>query len=91
MVFLLAALCVMAGEGIPLMLSVQEGDYALQESEALIDDYLLAEAASWTDNRIVFMDMATLGAFPQWYFSRQGVDSMFGWDYESALTVRNQT
>ncbi len=91
MVFLLAALCVMAGEGIPLMLSVQEGDYALQESEALIDDYLLAEAASWTDNRIAFMDMATLGAFPQWYFSRQGVDSMFGWDYESALTVRNQT
>ncbi len=91
MLFLLIALCVMAGEGIPLMLSVQEGDDALQESETLIDDYLLAEAAAWTDNRIAFMDMATLGAFPQWYFARQGVDSMFGWDYENALTVRNQT
>lgn len=91
MLFLLIALCVMAGEGIPLMLSMQEGEYALEESEALIDDYLLAEAASWTDNRIAFMDMATLGAFPQWYFARQGVDSMFGWDYANALTVRNQT
>lgn len=89
--FLLAALCVMVGEGVPLMLSIQEGDHALQESEALIDDYLLAEAAAWTDNRIALMDMATLGAFPQWYFARQGVDSMFGWDYENALTVRNQT
>lgn len=91
MLFLLIALCVMAGEGIPLMLSLQEGEDALQESETLIDDYLLAEAAAWTDNRIAFMDMATLGAFPQWYFARQGVDSMFGWDYENALTVRNQT
>lgn len=89
--FLLIALCVMVGEGVPLMLSLQEGDYALQDSEALIDDYLLAEAASWTDNRIALMDMATLGAFPQWYFARQGVDSMFGWDYESALTAQNQT
>lgn len=89
--FLLIALCVMVGEGVPLMLSLQEGDYALQDSEALIDDYLLAEAASWTDNRIALMDMATLGAFPQWYFARQGVDSMFGWDYENAQTVRNQT
>ncbi len=91
MLFLLIALCVMAGEGIPLMLSVQEGEDALQESETLIEDYLLADAAAWTDNRIAFMDMATLGAFPQWYFARQGVDSMFGWDYENALTVRNQT
>lgn len=91
MIFLLAALCVMAGEGISLMLSLQEGDYALQEEEVLIDDYLLAEAASWTDNRIALMDMATLGAFPQWYFARQGVDSMFGWDYENAMTARNQT
>lgn len=89
--FLLIALCVMAGEGIPLVLSVQEGDDALQESEVLIDNYLLAEAAAWTDNRIAFLDMATLGAFPQWYFARQGVNSMFGWDYENALTVRNQT
>lgn len=89
--FLLIALCVMVGEGVPLMMSLQEGDYALQDSETLIDDYLLAEAASWTDNRIALMDMATLGAFPQWYFARQGVDSMFGWDYENALTVRNQT
>ena len=72
------------------MLSIQEGDHALQESEALIDDYLLTEAAAWTDNRIALMDMATLGAFPHWYFARQGVDSMFGWDYENALTVRNQ-
>lgn len=88
--FLLAALYVMVGEGAPLMMSLQEGDYALRDSEALIDDYLLAEAASWTDNRIAFMDMATLGAFPQWYFARQGVDSMFGWDYESALTAQNQ-
>lgn len=89
--FLLIALCVMVGEGLPLMMSLQEGDYALQDSEALIDDYLLAEAASWTDNRIALMDMATLGAFPQWYFARQGVDSMFGWDYENAMTVQNQT
>lgn len=88
--FLLIALCVMVGEGIPLMLSMQEGGYALQDSEALIDDYLLAEAASWTDNRIALMDMATLGAFPQWFFSRQDVDTMFGWDYEYALTARNQ-
>lgn len=88
--FLLVILCVMVGEGLPLMLSVQEGDYALRDSEALIDDYLLAEAASWTDNRTALMDMATLGAFPQWYFARQGVDSMFGWDYENALTARNQ-
>lgn len=91
MLFLLIILCVMVGEGIPLMLSIQEGDYALQDSEALMEDYLLAEAASWTDNRVALMDMATLGAFPQWYFARQGVDSMFGWDYENALTVRNQT
>lgn len=91
MIFLLAALCVMVAEGLPLMRSLQDGDYALQESEALADDYLLAEAASWTDNRVALMDMATLGAFPQWYFSRQGVDSMFGWDYENSMTVRNQT
>lgn len=91
MLFLLIALCVMVGDGIPLILSLQEGEYALQDSEALIDDYLLADAVSWTDNRIALMDMATLGAFPQWYFSRQGVDSMFGWDYENALTMRNQT
>lgn len=91
MFFLLVVLCVMVGEGMPLMLSLQEGDSALQDSEALIEEYLLAEAASWTDNRIALMDMATLGAFPQWYFARQGVDSMFGWDYENALTARNQT
>lgn len=91
MLFLLIALCVMIGESIPLMLSMQEGDYAIQQGEELIDEYLLAEAASWTDNRVALMDMATLGAFPQWYFARQGVDAMFGWDYENALTVRNQT
>ena len=90
-IFLLIALCVMVGEGVPLVMSMQTGEHALQDSEALIEDYLLAEAASWTDNRIALMDMATLGAFPQWYFARQGVDSMFGWDYENALTVRNQT
>lgn len=73
------------------MLAMQEGDHALQEDQALIDDYLLAEAASWTDNRIALMDMATLGAFPQWYFARQGVKSTFGWDYENAMTARNQT
>lgn len=91
MIFLLAALCVMVGAGVPLMLTMQEGDHALQEDQALIDDYLLAEAASWTDNRIALMDMATLGAFPQWYFARQGVKSTFGWDYENAMTARNQT
>ncbi len=88
--FLLIALCVMVGEGIPLVLSMQEGDYALREDETLIDNYLLAEAAAWTDNRVALMDMATLGAFPQWYFACQDVDSMFGWDYENAQTVRNQ-
>lgn len=91
MIFLLASLCVMVGAGVPLMLAMQEGDHALQEDQALIDDYLLAEAASWTDNRIALMDMATLGAFPQWYFARQGVKSTFGWDYENAMTARNQT
>lgn len=89
--FLMIALGVMVGEGIPSMLSMQEGNYALEQGEELIDEYLLAEAASWTDNRVALMDMATLGAFPQWYFARQGVDTMFGWDYENALTVRNQT
>lgn len=89
-IFLVAALLTIVGSNIPLILSTRDGDYALQKDKELIKDYLLDEAAACTDNRVAVMDIANLGAFPQWYFKCQGIDVMFGWDYENAKTVQNQ-
>lgn len=91
LIFLLIALCVIAGESIPQILSLQDGNQILQENQDMVSDYLLAEAASYTDNRVVLMDLANLGAFPQWYFAARGVDTMCGWDFDSAYTTRNLT
>lgn len=90
-VFLLIALCVIVGENIPQILSLQDGDHISEENQDIISDYLLEEAASCTDNRVVLMDLANLGAFPQWYFASRGVDTMCGWDFDSADTTRNLT
>ncbi len=89
-VFLIAALLAMVGSNIPAVLSMRDGDYVLQRDKQLIDDYLLDEAAACTKNRVAIMDIANLGAFPQWYFKCQDIDVMFGWDYENAKTVQNQ-
>lgn len=89
-IFLVIALGVMVGGNIPTLLSIQDGNSILENDKEMISDYLLDEAAFCTDNRVALMDMATLGAFPEWYFACQDVDVMFGWDYENALTVRNQ-
>ncbi|MDE7019260.1 MAG: hypothetical protein K2P65_17105, partial [Lachnospiraceae bacterium] len=89
-VFLIAALLVMVGSNIPAVLSTRDGDYVLQRDKQLINDYLLDEAAACTKNRVAIMDIANLGAFPQWYFKCQDIDVMFGWDYENAKTVQNQ-
>ncbi len=90
-IFLLIALCVMAGENVPQILAMQDGTYALEASGEMAADYLLDEAASYTDNRVVLLDMTELGAFPQWYFASRGVDTMCGWDFDSAFTTRNLT
>lgn len=88
--FLAVALLAMAGGNIETVLSAQDGNYILERDKEMAADYLLNEAAACTDNRVALMDMATLGAFPQWYFVCENVDTMFGWDYENALTVQNQ-
>lgn len=88
--FLVIALGVMVGGNLPVVLSMQDGDSVLQKETELIESYLLDEAASCTENRVALMDMSSLGAFPQWYFANRGVDTMFGWDFENALTVQNQ-
>lgn len=88
--FLAAALLVMVGGNIEAALSPLDGNYILERDKEMAADYLLDEAAACTDNRVALMDMATLGAFPQWYFVCENVDTMFGWDYENALTVQNQ-
>ncbi|MCM1039709.1 MAG: 6-pyruvoyl-tetrahydropterin synthase-related protein [Ruminococcus sp.] len=90
-VFLVIALCVIVGENIPQIASLGDGNRVLQENEAFVTDYLLEEAAAYTDNRVVLMDLTRLGAFPQWYFAGRGVDTMGGWDFDSALTTRNLT
>lgn len=90
-IFLLIALCVLAGENIPQILSLQDGSHVLKNNQDMVSDYLLDEAASYTDNRVLLMDMNTLGAFPQWYFAARDVDTMGGWDFDSAPTARNLT
>lgn len=88
--FLAAALLAMVGGNLETVLSSQDGNYILESDKEMAADYLLDEAAACTDNRVALMDMATLGAFPQWYFVCENIDTMFGWDYENALTVQNQ-
>ncbi|MCM1253733.1 MAG: 6-pyruvoyl-tetrahydropterin synthase-related protein [Clostridium sp.] len=88
--FLVIALVVMTGSNIPALLTMEDGTHILETDRELIGEYLLDEAAACTDNRVALMDMTTLGAFPQWYFTRQDVDVMFGWNYENALTIQNQ-
>ena len=88
--FLAIALLAMVGGNLETVLASQDGNYILESDKEMAADYLLDEAAACTDNRVALMDMATLGAFPQWYFVCENVDTMFGWDYENAFTVQNQ-
>ena len=88
--FLAIALLAMVGGNLETVLSLQDGNYILESDKEMAADYLLDEAAACTDNRVALMDMATLGAFPQWYFVCENIDTMFGWDYENALTIQNQ-
>ncbi len=82
------------GENVPTLLTFHEGlqyrnELAYQE-EKTAEDYLLEEAAACTDSRVALIDIARLGAFPQWYFASRGIAMMTGWDYENAPTVQNQ-
>ncbi len=77
-----------AAESIFSLMNRQEfGDTAAKE-EALVTDYLLEEAVNCTDNKVALVDNASLGAFPHWYFVQHGINDMYGWDYENAMTVR---
>lgn len=89
-VFLLLMLGAMVGENVPAMTALRDGTAVLEQDREMVEEYLLEEAASCTDNRLALMDQTTLGAFPHWYFTRQGIDTMYGWDFENALTVWNQ-
>lgn len=61
-----------------------------QSKEQIVSDYLLADAVSYTSNRVALIDLTTLGAYPHWYFVSQGADTMYGWDFENSYTARNQ-
>ena len=90
LIFLILMLGIMAGENIPMLSSLQDGNLILEKDREMTSGYLLEKAASLTDNRVALMDNTTLGAFPHWYFTRQDVDTMYGWDFENSLTVWNQ-
>lgn len=89
-VWLAVLLGVCVAGSIPEIARMQDGSGQVKEDEAKIKTYLLQEAAEAADNRVALLDNTALGDFPHWYFAAQGVDSMFGWDFENALTVRNQ-
>lgn len=89
LIFLLIALCVIAGENIPQIISLQNEEDVLKSNREMVSAYLLDEAASYTDNRVILMDLSSLGSYPQWYFATRGIDTMGGWDFDSAPTTRN--
>lgn len=88
--FLVLALLILAGENIPVVLSVSPGSDALERDSAVVSDYLLEVAVSCTDNKAALLDASSLGAYPHWYFACQGVETIDGWDYENSATVWNQ-
>lgn len=83
-IFLLILLCIPTCTGVYQLTSLESGNRVLECQEALIQDYLLDQAASLTDSRIALMDTSLLGAFPHWYFASRGVAETYGWDYENA-------
>lgn len=89
-VWLVVLLAVCVSGSIPRIAKLRDGTEAVRADEAKIKTCLLQEAAEAADNRVALLDNTVLGDFPHWYFASHGVDSMFGWDFENALTVRNQ-
>lgn len=89
--FLFVILAVLTAESLPVIHSLPEGTYALQQDKQMISDYLLGDIASCTDNRAAIMDDTTLGAFPHWYLASQNINTLQGWDYENSSTIWNQT
>ena len=90
LVFLVLFLGVIIGENVPRMQLLKSGDDALKNCSEMIESCLLDDAAALTENRLALIDDTLLGDFPHWYLMAQDVDTMFGWDYENALTVHNQ-
>ncbi len=89
--FLFAMLAALTAGSFPVMDSLSDGTYALQQDEKLISDYLLEDTASCTDNRAAIMDGTALGAFPYWYLASRNISTMQGWDYGNSSTIWNQT
>ncbi|MCM1184605.1 MAG: 6-pyruvoyl-tetrahydropterin synthase-related protein [Roseburia sp.] len=89
LIFLVLMLAVLVGSGFSKDVFTRNTGSVIAGEEAKVHEYLLEEAAAYTDNRVALIDMATLGAFPQWYFAVRDINSMTGWDLENALTVQN--
>lgn len=89
LIFLVLMLAVLVGSGFSGDVFTRNTGSVIASEEAKVHEYLLEEAAAYTDSRVALIDMAELGAFPQWYFAVRGIDSMSGWDLENALTVQN--
>ena len=90
LLFLILFFGIIIGESAPQFATLQNGNVIIAESEQTIKDYLLDKAAAMTDNRLALMDNAALGDLPYWYLAAQGVNTLAGWDFDNALTVRNQ-
>ncbi len=94
MLFLILMLGFLVGENIPTMMSLQESlakeNTMAKQEKQIADEYLFEEAVSCTNSRVALLDGSRLGAFPQWYFTSKDISVMSGWDFDNALTVRNQ-
>lgn len=90
LVCLVVLLGVCVSGSVSRIAQMRDGAETVREDEETIRTYLLQEAAEAADNRVALLDNTALGDFPHWYFAAHDVDSMFGWDFENALTVRSQ-
>lgn len=90
MVILAVLLGCVLSESLPLIFAVEDGDKVLMEEQQQIEDYLIDQAVSLTNNRIAVLDDGMLGDAPHYYIASHGVNSMYGWDVENGLTTREQ-
>lgn len=90
MTILAVLLCFMISESASLLFLIEDGETVVKADNAIIEEFLIDEAVSLTDNRIAVIDDGVLGDYPHYYIASQGVKSMYGWDVENGLTTREQ-
>lgn len=60
-----------------------------EEEHEIVENYLLDEAASVTDNRFALMDLSLIGSYPSYYIIQEkNINYLFGWAYQGAFTIR---